>query len=227
MQTYLKFFSYVLTVTCLSYGLLFGSPREFDSQVIESLKSKLNTQRIEYFFGSVGVDVLDIESSAFIEKRVSNLHSLHENGKKVMRTLAIVDFNQPVDPQLRQVHQEIKDGGAIGATLQKHDWKIAKKPIYFSTIFLSPTVMEWMDEAESNEAAIHIYELEVTRYDSSVSIPYCTIIEIHNPQYLTTEYLEALYDDQFNQYHQKNDSIDSLISRCYQLMEIFPALKDD
>lgn len=217
-----RVFSHLLVVICLPCGLLFGAPRAFDSDIIETLKPKLNTQRIEYFFGSVGVEVLDIESSAFVEKRVSNLHSVHENGQKIMRTLAIVDFNQPVHPKLSPAHQEIVDGGPIGTTLKKHDWKIVKKPIYFSTILLSPSVMQWMNEAESNEAAVHMYQLEVSRDVSSESISYCTIIEIQSPQYLTSEYLEAIYDDQFKQYHQSNASIDSLISRCVELMEIFP-----
>ncbi|MCB1074799.1 MAG: hypothetical protein KDK59_04615 [Simkania sp.] len=223
----MKIFTYLLSSICLCSGLLFGVPRAFEPQDINRLKPLLNTQRIEYFFKSSGVEVLDIESSAFIEKRVSNLHSVDEDGKKIMRTLAIVDFNQPVPTELRTAHQEIMGGGPIGTTLQKHSWEIAKKPIYFSTIRLSPTVMQWMDETDSNEAAVHIYQLETSRHGSSVSTPYCTIIEIHNPQYLTSEYLEAIYSDQFDQYHEKNDSIDSLISRCCELMEIFPAPKDN
>ncbi|MGE0199126.1 MAG: hypothetical protein AB7N99_08270 [Simkaniaceae bacterium] len=219
----MKTFSSLLAILSLSCGLLFGTPRAFDPQVIETLKSKLNTQRIEYFFGSIGVEVLDIESSAFVEKRVSSLYSIDEQGQQIMRTLAIVDFNQPVHPDLRQAHLEILKGGAIGTTLQKHDWKITKKPIYFSTIPLSRAVMEWMDETETHEAAVHMYQLEVTRKDALALIPYCMIIEIHNPQYLTSEYLEALYNDQFYQHQERTAAIDSLISRCSELMEIFPA----
>ncbi|WP_420422700.1 hypothetical protein [Simkania sp.] len=44
-------------------------PSAFELQIIEKLKPKLNTQRIEYFFGSVGVEVLDIESSGRIIRK--------------------------------------------------------------------------------------------------------------------------------------------------------------
>ncbi|MCB1073134.1 MAG: hypothetical protein H7A41_03295 [Chlamydiales bacterium] len=116
---------FLLIVVCFLWkGIAESSPRTFDSSIIEELKPKLNTQRIQHFFGSVGVEVLEIDSSVFPEKRISNLHSLDEEGQKQMRTLAIVDFAQPIHPDLTEAHQEIVAGGAIGTTLQKYQWKI-------------------------------------------------------------------------------------------------------
>lgn len=60
-------------------------------QAASILKQKLNSDRIKFLFGSYGVDPLNIQSSVFPNSRISNLHSTHD-GKKIMRTLAVVNF---------------------------------------------------------------------------------------------------------------------------------------
>ncbi len=193
----------------------------FRPEVVNLLKPKLNTQRIEYFFGSSGVELLEIISPSFVEKRVSNLYSMHDN-EKIMRCLAIVDFTQHVHSDLAGVHQEIRAGNPIGATLKRHGWNISKAPVYFSTISLSSNVMRWMNETDVSEAALHIYELDVSKSNNPEKIHYCTIVEIHSPQYITTEYLQAIYDEQYHDFNQRTAEIDSLLNRCSELMNHIP-----
>ena len=82
--------------------------------------------------------------------------------------------------------------------------------------------MLWMQEKESNQAAMHIYQLDVTSPSSTDPIYYCTIIEIHSPQYLTVEYLRAIYSDQFFSFSKRTEEIDALLQRVTTLIESFP-----
>ncbi|MCB1075377.1 MAG: hypothetical protein KDK59_07560 [Simkania sp.] len=149
----MRFLRHILCATFFFFGMLFA---QVQPEVVQSLKPKLNTERIEYFFGNSGVELLEIDSPAFVEKRISNLYSIDNTGRKIMRCLAIVDFTVPIHYNLTDSHQEICTGSPIGTTLKKHGWSITKKPIYFSTISLSPELMLWMEEVETNEAALHI-----------------------------------------------------------------------
>lgn len=220
-QEFMRFLALIVLSFSLMTGVCEAASNPFQPQVVSLLKPKLNTQRIEYFFGNSGVQLLEINSPSFTEKRVSNLHSVHD-GKKIMRCLAIVDFTHPIQPSLAELHQEIRAGSPIGATLKHHGWNISKAPVYFSTIRLSPNVMEWMNETDVSEAALHIYELEVSKSNNSEKIHYCTIIEIHSPQYITTEYLRAIYDEQYHDFNQRTAEIESLLNRCSELIENFP-----
>ena len=194
---------------------------QIDPQIIAPLKSKLNSERIEHLFGSYGVELLDINSPDFSENRISNLHSLH-NGVKVMRTLAIVDFAKPVHGDLIDAHDEIQAGGSIGAVLKRDGWKISKVPLHFSVVTLSPNVMLWMDEPNQSQAALHMYKLEVARDSASESIHYCTIIEIHSPQYLTSEHLQALNGDHYERFNEKTDEVSRLLAKSERLLDNFP-----
>ncbi|HEV8051008.1 MAG TPA: hypothetical protein VGP47_00825 [Parachlamydiaceae bacterium] len=190
-------------------------------ETVDYLKPKLNSDRIEYFFGSFAVDVLDIHSPAFPGSRISNLYSTN-NGKKIMRTLAVVDFFQPTSPELLNAHCEIMEGKAIGIALRDHGWSINKKPLYFGSIILSPAVMDWMDELLDNQGALHIYRLDVSKKDQSETIPYCTIIEVQSPQYLSIEWLQALYPDQYKSFSNQTDEVGALLSRLKILLQTFP-----
>lgn len=128
-------------------------------------------------------------------------------------------------PPLVEIHEKIQRGSAIGSTIKAHGWNITKVPIYFSTISLSPQVMEWMDEKESDEAALHMYRLDVSHPDVPETLSYCTIIEIHSPQYLTSEYVRALYSDQYETHQERTELIDDILSRCSHLIEHFPSCK--
>jgi hypothetical protein len=211
------------------FGLIFFSTflmtseaaPEVEQEIVEFLKPKLNSDRIQYFFGSYGVDKLDIDSPVFPNSRIASLHSIHQ-GKKIMRTLAIVDFFQPVDDELNSVHSEIIEGKSIGIALREQGWMIQKKPLYFGIFLLSPALMDWMETSIDN-AAVHAYRLEVSKSDQPDSIPYCTIIELHNPHYLSEEWLQALYDDQYREFSKISIEAEVLLSRLSVLIREFPS----
>jgi hypothetical protein len=216
---------YLFAFSLIFFSVFLGSSEaapEIRQEIVEFLKPKLNSDRIEYFFGSYGVDKLEIDSEVFPESRIANLHSIHQ-GKKIMRTLAIVDFFLPVQDELNSVHLEIKKGKSIGIALRENGWIIHKNPVYFGVISLSPGLMDWMDEYCIDCAAVHIYRLEVSKKERLDSIPYCTIIEVHSPQYLSEEWLQALYDDQYAEFSLISVEAEAVLSRLSVLILEFPS----
>ena len=139
-----------------------------------------------------------------------------------MRTLAVVDFFHPIHPDLCDVHRKIIEGKSIGIALREQGLMIHKHPVYFGTTFLSPGVMDWMDEHCIDQAALHVYRLEVSKNDKSDFIPYCTILELHSPQYLTEEWLQALYQDQYVEFSVKSKEAVDLVARLSVLIQEFP-----
>ena len=194
---------------------------EVRQEIVELLKPKLNSDRIEYFFGSYGIDQLAIDSPAFPGSRIANLHSIDQD-KKIMRTLAIVDFLHPVHPDLCSIHCEIVAGKSIGTALREQGWIIHKKPVYFGEISLSQELMDWMDEYGVDKAAVHIYRLEVTRNNLLDSIPYCIIIEVHSPKYLSKKWLQAFYGDQYDKFSIFSEEAATLLFRLSILVQEFP-----
>jgi len=208
----------VLILLMLATSLTGAQPVQED--VVQELMPRLNSDRITYFFGSYGVEALDIETSTFPKSRIANLFSLHD-GQKIMRTLAVVDFKEPVHPKLVKVHEAIVAGKSIGITLRDEGWTIQKVPVYFGVIELSQSVMQWMEEATVGIAAIHIYRLDVAKDERA--IPYCTIVEIHSPEYLSPEWLQGLYPEQYENFSACTLETSSLLFRLSKLMAEFPA----
>lgn len=200
----------------LPFQSIYAAP-EISKDVVEHLTPKLNSDRIAYFFGSYGVEPIEFRDSPFGECRIANLYSLDGN-EKIMRTLAIVDFKQPVHDELKEVHQEIVQGQSIGIALKKAGWNVEKLPVYFGSVELSPALQAWMHETSCNIAAIHVYKLSVSNENSKGLLPYCTIIEVHSPQYLDEKWLQALYPDQYPYFKENFDQINVL--RC--LIDRFP-----
>jgi len=208
----------VLILLMLAASLSSAQPVQED--VVQELKPRLNSDRITYFFGSYGVEALDIETSTFPKSRIANLFSLRD-GQRVMRTLAVVDFKDPVHSELANVHETIVAGKSIGIALRDEGWTIQKVPVYFGVIELSQSVMQWMEEATVGMGAIHIYRLDVTKGERA--IPYCTIVEIHSPEYLSPEWLQALYPEQYDNFSVCTLETSSLLFRLSKLMAKFPA----
>lgn len=220
MKKYL--FAYVLL-----FSLILGSSQavpEIQQDKVDFLKPKLNSDRIEYFFGSYGVETLDIDSPVFPMSRITNLYSIHQ-GEKIMRTLAVVDFSHPVHPDLMDVHREIREGKSIGIALREQGWTIYKNPVYFGVTLLSPAIMAWMEESYTNQAALHIYRLDVSKKEKPELISYCTIIEVHSPQYLNEKWLRALNEDQYDEFSIKTEEVAELLSRLSVLIQGFPFKK--
>lgn len=131
--------------------------------------------------------------------RISNLYSI-QNTKKITRTLAIVAFQLPIPQDLEEVHAEIDLGGSIGTVLRKYDWSMEKKTEYLGNTALPHLFRKWM-HTEHRFAAVHIYNLQVFSKNKPCKIHYCTILELHHPEYLTEEDLQTLYkmEDSQNQ----------------------------
>ncbi len=209
-----------LLLLLLPFHFVNAAP-EVNPEVVQLLIPKLNSDRIEYFFGSYGVEQIQISPSPFNEGRISNLYS-HDGDKKIMRTLAIVDFKKPVHERLQAVHKNICEGQSVGIALRLDGWMIDKTPLYFGSISLSPQLKAWMNEKSYNQAAIHIYNLNVFKETHDDRFLYCTIIEVHSPQYLDKKWLKALYPDQYKVFRKSSSEVAELIEAVNSLINAFP-----
>jgi hypothetical protein len=181
-----------------------------------ALKPKLNSERIEHFFGNYGVETINACGDIFPDSRISNLYSTHDK-QKIMRTFAVVDYVSPIPELLRTVHdQKILSGESIGRALKEAGWEILKTPIYFGEISLSAPVMKWMHEAKRSKGTAYIYQLSVYNKEHPNYISYCTISEIYSPQYLTKEWMKALYGDE--EYFEHDDE-DLFVKMTLQKVE--------
>lgn len=191
---------------------------ELNSETVEKLKPMLNSERIESIFGNYGIEPYKLCTNYFPQARISNIYSIHSN-QKIMRSLAIVDFKQPISPALIAAHNKIIDGASIGRTLRNAGWSIIKKPIYFGEIPLSGKVLKAMNETVPKNAALYIYQLTVMNKEFTDPIPYCRVIEIYSPQYLTQDWIKALYDKEYPLYRKENAAANEILEplgKCIQ-----------
>lgn len=163
-----------------------------ESALIEKLKPMLNSQRIQYIYDSYGVEILHQTH----EIRISNLYST-EGDINTMRTCAIVNFERLFDHLLAEAHQLIVAGGSIGETLKAKGFAISKTPLYFGECEL-PLIAKEQMHTQAKSAAVHIYCLQVNYLESKPKLDYCTITEIHHPEYLSPSRLSALYPDEYD-----------------------------
>ena len=146
----------------------------------------LNSERIAERFGSYGITVL--EQSDLI--RVSNLYAL-EGQRKTCRTFAIVFYPQLTHPAVAAEHRQILNGGSIGEVFADSGWNIRKINRYFGTMQTTEQVAELMTDRSARPLAIHLYDLMVSRPGDEVL--YATIAEVHHPDYLSLDQLNAIY----------------------------------
>ncbi len=147
--------------------------RELD--ILQKMQGLLNSQRIQLLFGQYDVEVLFQDDGL----RITNLNS---NG--VMRTCAIVHFASSVPDWLQQTHNKIYNGGSIGQTIKEDKFQLTKKDSFLGVTDL-PEFAKLKMETEENSAAVHIYQLMVSHPKTAETVMYCTITEVHSPQYLT------------------------------------------
>jgi hypothetical protein len=150
---------------------------------------QLNSERIEQHFGSYGVEVLDSSMS----HRVTNLYSLDE-GHKVCRTLALVLFDEAMNPAIKAEHSEITAGGSIGAVFKKNGWTIIKVNLELGTVNATgeaSLIEKSMSISLPAQLALHVYRFKLRK--AEVTIEYATIVEIHHPDYLSPQDLQNLY----------------------------------
>lgn len=137
-------------------------------------------------FGSYGLTII----TQTPERRVSNLYSGSE-ALQVTRTLAVVQFSEPLAAELREPHRKILQGGSLGATLKAAGWQVGKTTLGFRSTTANARLAGMMQLAERAELAVHLYELSATRGNSKLH--YAQIAEVHHPDHLTGEDLERLY----------------------------------
>ncbi|MBI3236607.1 MAG: hypothetical protein HYZ48_02745 [Chlamydiales bacterium] len=124
--------------------------------------------------------------------RLSNLYSEHE-GKKIARTVAFTQYNTNIDAKLRIAHEEIMAGGSIGSTLKKHGFDV-KKDIFFKALVKDmPDQLQNLMHTEKCAFATVIYNLSAK--EGNHNYPYCTILEVYSPEFLTLVETDQIYPD--------------------------------
>ena len=169
----------------------------------------LNSERIEQTFGSYGIDVLYSDEVL----RLSNLYS-ELGDQKVMRTLAIVAYPEIVDEAFATEHQEILQGGSIGATFTAAGWEVVKTNLLFSEFRRGADLAELMGGEPAGWLATHAYRLDIVRPGERYR--YATIIEVHHPDYLNVEQLQAIYSQAPPQDESNNSLVRQLALRGFE-----------
>lgn len=148
----------------------------------------LNSTRIELKFGSYGVKVLAQDPVKGI--RLSSLYSVHGN-EQITRTLAFTRYESKVNDKLKMAHEEILAGGSIGTILNKHGFDL-KKELFFKGFVedMPEEAQNLMQTQESLYAAI-IYNLMAIQ--DNESYPYCTILEVYSPEFLSLADVQLIY----------------------------------
>lgn len=151
----------------------------------------LNSERIQQRFGNYGVEILQSHP----QLRISNLYS-ETDGRRTCRTYAIVEFAQPIDPAIAELHRKIESGQSIGTTLRDGGWTIEKRLEYIGDIAVTERqakIAELMRIGIPTSLAMHIYGFVANK--DGKSIEYATIVEIHHPDYLDSTELRAIYGE--------------------------------
>lgn len=149
----------------------------------------LNSERIESQFGNYGIEVLEYVDGV----RRANLHSVTD-GRRVCRTYAVVRFDQVPEEMIGAEHAMIESGASVGATFKAAGWQIFKETRYLGDVGLGNdvrSVYRLMHLDGNPPLAMHVYRLLLKK--RSEIIEYATIIELHHPDYLSTEQLETLF----------------------------------
>lgn len=154
----------------------------------------LNSDQIEARYGSYGVDVLE---STDLSRR-SNLYSM-DNGERITRTFAIVDFKVAVDSPVYSLiaapQAQIQAGASIGSTLRDAGWTIYKETRYIGSLQLTDQNLQLpqlMHLGRHPALAMHVYTFKIIK--GMHSIDYALIIELHHPDFLSQAELERQYD---------------------------------
>ena len=159
------------------------------SAVAESPARPLrNSDRIKIKFGSYDIDIIEND----INIRVSKLYSTRD-GLRTNRTLAVVSYPDFIDAAFEKEHEAIVNGQSIGVVFEQNGWTIDKQHQYLSEIQI-PAEYAGKDPlfgTATNRPAIHIYSLLVSK--NTYRFNYALIAEIHHPEFLQLEDLEAIY----------------------------------
>ena len=169
----------------------------------------LNSERIEQTFGSYGIDVLYSDEAL----RLSSLYSEHAD-QRIMRTFAIVAYPEIVDEPFATEHREILQGGSIGTTFTAAGWEVVKINLLFSEFRRGADLAGLMGGEAAGWFATHAYRLDIVRPGERYS--YATIIEVHHPDYMNVEQLQAIYSQVLPQDDANNYAVRELAFRGFE-----------
>jgi len=148
-----------------------------------------NSDRIQIKYGSYGIDIIENGDNI----RVSNLYST-ENGIKTNRTFAVVAFPRLIEAAFKNEHEAIINGQSIGVVFEQNGWEIRKNHLYFGEIDMSAEHYgdhSLFSDIGTGHPAIHVYSLGVAKDDAEFE--YAAIAEVHHPDFLQLEDLQAIY----------------------------------
>jgi hypothetical protein len=211
-----KSYPFVLILSILLSGTICYAQSNAQATVIpcdSTLSAKLlNSERIEKKFGGYGIDVL--YNSA--QLRVSNLY----DGKKMTRTLAVVDYPETIDSSFSKEHQIIVAGGSIGNVFKSHGWMIEKKNIFLGELAPSAEYKKLyalMGNIPPSKLSVWIYVFYIRRGEKS--FPYATISEVYHPDYLSLANLKCINKDA-DAYLERTKPVNKELKKVTKLMEL-------
>ncbi len=165
----------------------------------------LNSVRIELKFGSYGIQVLAEDQVRGI--RLSNLYSEHE-GEKIARTIAFTEYNSNINDKLMLAHEEIMAGGSIGSTLKKYGFDIKKDLFYKALLEDMPDQLRNLMHTRECAFGTVIYNLLAK--EGNNYYPYCTILEVYSPEFLTSVEIDQIYPDPIDEKVNPLNNFDSM-----------------
>lgn len=151
----------------------------------------LNSERIAGRYGNYGIEIMYAGDG----RRLSSLYS-EDDGRRTMRTLALVEFTAADAPEIATEHQRILAGGSIGAVFKEAGWTIEKVSSHYCLSRMdlaSMPELKRMDIDFPATLATYIYVFKVNKAASSIN--YATITEIYHPDYLRADQLANGYLD--------------------------------
>jgi hypothetical protein len=211
-----KSYPFVLILSILLSGTICYAQSNAQARVTpcDSILSAklLNSERIEKKFGGYGIDVL--YNSA--QLRVSNLY----DGKKITRTLAVVDYPETIDSSFAKEHQIIVAGGSIGNVFKSHGWIIEKKNIFLGELAPSAEYKKLyalMGNIPPSKLSVWIYVFYIRRGEKS--FPYATISEVYHPDYLSLANLKCINKDA-DAYLERTKPVNKELKKVTKSMEL-------
>lgn len=212
----IKSYPFVLILSILLSGTICYAQSNAQATVTpcDSILSAklLNSERIEKKFGGYGIDVL--YNSA--QLRVSNLY----DGKKITRTLAVVDYPETIDSSFAKEHQIIVAGGSIGNVFKSHGWIIEKKNIFLGELAPSAEYKKLyalMGNIPPSKLSVWIYVFYIRRGEKL--FPYATISEVYHPDYLSLANLKCINKDA-DAYLERTKPVNKELKKVSKFMEL-------
>ena len=173
-----------------------------------------NSDRIKLIFGNYGIQVLENSPGM----RISSLYSIHDQ-IQTNRTFAVVAYPEVIEEAIKKEHQTIIGGESIGIVFRNNGWHTIKHHQYFGKLEASVEDSETLSVFGAAQPAIHIYWLSVMKNDSEYR--YAQIAEVHHPDYLKLEDLQAIYGDEFDDKLVTSSDVSEMLETVIRKMQTY------